>query len=62
MKKCAKNSLHYRTPVHTLMKLMGHSSIATTQKYYLHSSDANEKKAVEALEGLEMREVSPAND
>lgn len=36
----------------TLMKLMGHSSISTTQKYYLHSSDANEQRAVEALEKL----------
>lgn len=38
--------------VHTLMKLMGHSSIATTQKYYLRSSDANEKKAVDVLERI----------
>jgi integrase len=34
------------------MKLMGHSSIVTSQKYYLRSSDANEKKAVEALEKI----------
>ena len=39
-----------------LMKLMGHSSIITSQKYYLRSSDANEKKAVEALEGLVVKE------
>ena len=35
-----------------LMKLMGHSSIVTSQKYYLHSSDENEKKAVEELEKM----------
>lgn len=34
------------------MKLMGHSSIITSQKYYLHNSDANEKKAVEELERM----------
>jgi len=34
------------------MKLMGHSSIVTTQKYYLRSSDENEKKAVEELEKM----------
>jgi len=30
----------------------GHSSIITSQKYYLHSSDANEKRAVEELERM----------
>ena len=31
-------------------------------KYYLHSSDANERKAVEALEGLVARETAVKND
>jgi integrase len=56
-KSYATNLANAGTPVHTLMKLMGHSSIVTSQKYYLHSSDANEKKAVEALEGLEKQSV-----
>jgi hypothetical protein len=43
------------------MKWMGHSSIVTSQKYYLRSSDANEKKAVEALEGL-VRETAVKDD
>jgi site-specific recombinase XerD len=51
-KSYATNLANAGTPVHTLMKLMGHSSIVTTQKYYLHSSDANEKKAVEELEKM----------
>jgi len=40
------------TPVHTLKDLMGHSSITTTMKFYIHVSDANKKKAVQGLEGL----------
>ena len=40
------------TPVHTLKELMGHSNIQTTMEYYLFSSDANKKKAVEGLEKL----------
>lgn len=51
-KSYASNLANAGTPVHTLMKLMGHSSIATTQKYYLRSSDENEKKAVEELEKI----------
>ena len=51
-KSYATNLANAGTPVQTLMKLMGHSSISTTQKYYLHSSDANEQRAVEALEKM----------
>ena len=51
-KSYATNLANAGTPAHTLMKLMGHSSIVTSQKYYLRSSDANEKKAVEALEKI----------
>ncbi len=40
------------TPVHTLKDLMGHSSIATTMKFYIKSTDENKKKAVRGLEGL----------
>ena len=42
------------TPVQTLKAMMGHSSIQTTMEYYLQSSDANEKKAVEQLDGIMM--------
>jgi len=51
-KSYATNLANAATPAHTLMKLMGHSSIVTTQKYYLHSSDANEQKAVQELEKI----------
>ena len=40
------------TPVHTHKKLMGHSSIQTTLEYYMKSTDANELKAVEALDRM----------
>ena len=46
------NLANLGTPVHTLKSLMGHSNIQTTMSYYLFSSDANKKKAVEGLEGL----------
>lgn len=46
------NLANLGTPVHTLKELMGHSNIETTMDFYLHSSDANKKKAVEGLEGL----------
>jgi integrase len=57
-KSYATNLANAGVPAHTLMKLMGHSSIVTSQKYYLHSSDANEKKAVEALEKISVGESS----
>jgi hypothetical protein len=31
---------------------MGHGSTITTQKYYLKSTDANKKKAVDGLEKM----------
>ena len=40
------------TPVHTLKDLMGHSSITTTMKFYIKSTDENKKKAVRGLEDL----------
>jgi integrase len=51
-KSYATNLANAGTPVHTLMKLMGHSNIATCQKYYLKSSDANEERAVKELEKI----------
>lgn len=44
----AKNGV----PTHTLMKLGGWSSIETCQQYYLQSTDANEKRAVEILDQM----------
>ena len=44
------------TPISTLKKLMGHSSIQTTMEFYLKSSDANEQRAVEALDKLMIKE------
>ncbi|MBM4104112.1 MAG: site-specific integrase, partial [Planctomycetes bacterium] len=40
------------TPAHTLKSLMGHSSINTTMKYYIKTTDENKKKAVKGLEDL----------
>jgi integrase len=51
-KSYGTNLANLGTPVHTLKELMGHSNIQTTMEYYLFSSDANKKKAVEALEKL----------
>lgn len=46
------NLANMGTPVHTLKELMGHSKIETTMEYYVKSSDANKKAAVEGLEKL----------
>jgi len=46
------NLANLSTPVHTLKELMGHSSITTTMKFYIKSTDENKKKAVRGLEGL----------
>ena len=46
------NLANLGTPYQTLQKLMGHHSIKTTMKYYVHNSDSNEKKAVEGLEKM----------
>ena len=46
------NLANLGTPIHTLKDLMGHSSITTTMKFYLKSTDENKKKAVRGLEEL----------
>jgi len=46
------NIANLGTPIHTLKQLMGHSNVETTMGYYLHSSDANQKKTVEGLDKL----------
>ena len=51
-KSYGTNLANLGTPVHTVQQLMGHSSIITTQKYYLKSTDENRKKAVEGLEKM----------
>jgi len=51
-KSYGTNLANLGTPAHTLKELMGHSSIITTQKYYLQSTDANKKKAVDGLDRL----------
>ncbi len=40
------------TPISTLKKLMGHSSIRTTEEYYLKSITANEERAGRVMEGV----------
>jgi len=51
-KSYAQNLADAETPAPTLKKLMGHSSIRTTEEFYLRSSDANEERACLALEKL----------
>lgn len=51
-KSWACNLADSSVPVHTLMKLGGWSSIETCQQFYLQSTDANEKKAIESIEKL----------
>ena len=51
-KSYGTNLANLSTPVHTLRELMGHSSIIVTQQFYLLSTDANKKKAVEGLDRL----------
>ena len=41
-----------QVPAHTLQKLMGHSDIKTTMEYYIQSGDANEERAVAALDKM----------
>lgn len=51
-----------RVPAHTLMKMGGWSDMDTVLKFYLKSSDANERQAVEILDRLmeESREGTEA--
>ena len=51
-KSYGTNLANLGTPAHTLKELMGHSSIVTTQKYYLQITDANRQKAVEGLDRI----------
>jgi integrase len=51
-KSFAQNLADNGTPIHTLMKLMGHSSIKTLEQFYIRSSDANETKACNVLDEL----------
>ena len=52
LRKSYGTNLANVAPVHTLKKLMGHSSIKTTMEYYIHNSDENEKNAVKELEKM----------
>ena len=55
-KSWASNLANAGVPPHTLMKMGGWSDMETVLKYYLTSSDENEKKAVRILDRL-MEEV-----
>ena len=55
-KSWACNLANAGTPIQTLMKLGGWSKPETCQKYYLKSSDENEKKVVRILDELAMDE------
>jgi integrase len=46
------NLANCSTPAHTLKELMGHASIQTTMEFYLYSGDANEERAVAALDRM----------
>ena len=51
-KSYAQNLADAGTPIHTLKKLMGHSSVKTLECFYIRSSDANETRALSVLDGL----------
>ncbi len=51
-KSYAQNLADVSTPIHTLKKLMGHSSVKTLESFYIRSSDANEAEAHRALNRL----------
>ncbi|MDH4239190.1 MAG: tyrosine-type recombinase/integrase [Phycisphaerae bacterium] len=51
-KSWASNLANAGVPSNTLMKMGGWSNIETVLKYYLKSSDENEKKAVRILDRL----------
>ena len=51
-KSYAQNLADAGTPIHTLKKLMGHSSVKTLECFYIRSSDANEAKARKVLDSL----------
>ena len=61
-KNWANNLANSGVPPHTLMKMGGWSDMETVLKYYLKSSDANERMAVEVLDRLmeESREGTEA--
>ena len=52
----ASNLPNAGVPPHTLMKMGGWSNIETVLKYYIKTSDENEKKAVRILDDLMSRE------
>lgn len=51
-KSFGQNLADRSVPMHTLKDLMRHSSIRTTEKFYLKVSDENRKKAVRLLEEM----------
>lgn len=51
-KSFAQNLADASTPAPTLLKLMGHSSLDTTEEFYMRSSDANEMKACQVIDNL----------
>ena len=55
-KSWASNLANAGVPPHTLMKMGGWSNIETVLKYYIKTSDENEKKAVRILDELMNRE------
>jgi integrase len=55
-KSWASNLANAGVPPHTLMKMGGWSNIETVLKYYIKTSDENEKKAVRILDELMGRE------
>ena len=51
-KSYAQNLADAGTPIHTLKKLMGHSSVKTLECFYIRSSHANEAQARKVLDDL----------
>ena len=57
-KSWASNLANAGVPANTLLKMGGWSNVDTVLKYYLKSSDENEKKAVRILDRLMEEGVS----
>ena len=55
-KSWASNLANAGVPANTLMKMGGWSNIETVLKYYIKTSDENEKKAVRILDELMSRD------
>ena len=63
LRKCCGGNWAERLPMHVVKELMGHSTIATTQEFYLQVDDDHRAKAAESIqEMIEPKTKSDALD